>query len=235
MPMKTSDSARTIIEAKLREKNLEMRPLSLQLGRNHAYLQQFLRRGKPAHLPEDIREALAKLIDVPEADLKPIDTKSDSSALVTSYSTVLKKVPLPMVEEFPRDLPILGKAVGGDGGCFEINGEVVDYARRLPRLMGVKEAYGVYVYGGSMSPWRKEGEIACVHPNVPVRVGDYVVVQIRPDHEGDAPRAYVKQLVRRTEADLILSQLDPAKEFSVPMATVLSIHRIIDWTELLLS
>lgn len=39
-----------------------LKELSLRLGRNHAYLQQFVARGSPRVLPEDVREGLAEAI-----------------------------------------------------------------------------------------------------------------------------------------------------------------------------
>jgi phage repressor protein C with HTH and peptisase S24 domain len=232
-PMKSSDSARRLIEAIIQERSLELRPISLQLGRNHAYLQQFLRRSKPAHLPEDVRHDLATILGVPEKDLRPTDTGPAETQELITYENVLRKVPLPVIEEFPRDLPIRGNAVGGEGGHFDLNGQVVDWARRPPRLMGVKDAYGLYVSGSSMSPWREEGQLVCVHPHAPVRIGDYVVIQTKPKHDGDAPEAYIKRLVRRTESELRLSQLTPAMDVNIRMDQVLTIHRVMEWTDLL--
>lgn len=43
--------------------------LSRALGRNPAYLQQYVARGTPRHLPERDRAVLARLLDLPEAHL----------------------------------------------------------------------------------------------------------------------------------------------------------------------
>jgi len=43
---------------------------SERIGRNHAYLQQFLERGIPAALPEEARERLAELLGVPQDELR---------------------------------------------------------------------------------------------------------------------------------------------------------------------
>jgi len=50
-------------------KGLSLKELSLKIGRNHAYLQQYVRRGTPRLLPEPIRLALAQIFGVPESDL----------------------------------------------------------------------------------------------------------------------------------------------------------------------
>lgn len=137
------------------------------------------------------------------------------------------------IQQFPRDLPILGSASCGEDGLFEFNGQALDHARRPPRLKNVQGAYALYVAGTSMSPWREPGQLVFVHPHQPVKVGDYVVVQLHPERPGEVPHAYIKMLVRRTAKDLKLLQYSPREEKIVPMAQVKAIHRIMDWSELL--
>lgn len=48
-----------------------LKQLSLALGLNQAYLQQYLRRGTPLHLPEAVRYQLAELLGIAEAELRP--------------------------------------------------------------------------------------------------------------------------------------------------------------------
>ena len=48
----------------------QLRRLSRALGRNDAYLQQFLQRGSPRQLPEAVRHQLAELLGVDEARLR---------------------------------------------------------------------------------------------------------------------------------------------------------------------
>lgn len=136
-------------------------------------------------------------------------------------------------QQWPRDVPILGGASCGEDGLFELNGEIVDHARRPPRLDGVKAAYALWVIGESMYPWRKNGGTVYVHPQHPINIGDYVVVQLKPASPGAPIPAYIKQLVRRTAKDLKLRQYNPAEDVILPMSKVLSVHRVIDWDELL--
>jgi phage repressor protein C with HTH and peptisase S24 domain len=133
----------------------------------------------------------------------------------------------------PRDLPVLGGALCGEDGLFEFNGQALDNVRRPPRLMGVKDAYALYVYGDCMSPWREQGDLVMVHPHQPVKIGDYVVVQLKQEADGAAMPAYIKKLVRRTAKDVRLQQYNPAKEISISTARIWAIHRIIDWSELM--
>lgn len=50
---------------------INLKQLSLALGRNHAYLQQYMRRGSPQTLPEEVRYKLAELLDIDEGILRP--------------------------------------------------------------------------------------------------------------------------------------------------------------------
>ena len=137
----------------------------------------------------------------------------------------------------PRDLPVLGTAVGGsaggspDGhdGMFLMNGEILDYIERPPSLRGVASAYAVYVADTSMVPRYFPGETLHVHPGRAVVRGDdtFVVVQLRPDTDGEPPRALVKQFVRQTADALHLRQFNPARELVFPLAQVESLHLII--------
>ena len=64
-----TDPVRSRIRQLIGEKNLDMKGLSLAMGKNHAYLQQYLERGIPKHLSERSRMALAERLGVDEAEL----------------------------------------------------------------------------------------------------------------------------------------------------------------------
>lgn len=57
---------------------MDMKQMSLALGKNHAYVQQFLTRGIPAQLKEQDRRKLAELLDIPESELGGPETISKS-------------------------------------------------------------------------------------------------------------------------------------------------------------
>lgn len=61
----------------LREAGTDMKNASLAIGRNAAYLHQYIFRGTPKTLPEDAREALAVHLGVANEELRP---PRDSSA-----------------------------------------------------------------------------------------------------------------------------------------------------------
>ena len=54
----------------LKKKKTDLKNASVAIGRNEAYLHQFVYRGSPKALPEDVRQGLAKLLDVGEEQLR---------------------------------------------------------------------------------------------------------------------------------------------------------------------
>lgn len=137
------------------------------------------------------------------------------------------------IGHMPRDVPVYGSASCGEDGLFELNGQTLDYVRRPPRLSGIKDAYALYVDGDSMAPWREHGDVVYVHPHQPPKINDYVVVQLKPTEPGEAPVAYIKRLLRQTATELRLLQFNPRKEISIKTSRVGTIHKIVDWSELM--
>jgi len=54
------DSARNLIVTRVAELGLSLSELSLRVGKNHAYFQQFIKRGVPTRLPEEVRGRVAE-------------------------------------------------------------------------------------------------------------------------------------------------------------------------------
>ena len=65
------DVVRHRIRALVKRDGVTLAEVSRTIGRNHAYLQQFMRRGTPKALPEQVRIALARYFGVDEAALRP--------------------------------------------------------------------------------------------------------------------------------------------------------------------
>lgn len=146
------------------------------------------------------------------ADLKEPVTVSEKTATVAS----------------PRDiLEVRGMAQGGPDGWNLWNGETIQVINRPDNLVGVSGAYGVLISGESMVPRYDPGMIVHVHPWRRPQSGDCVVVQRRPPHEGDAPLAVLKRLVRETGTKLVLEQLNPPKQFEVLLKDVVSFHLVV--------
>jgi transcriptional regulator with XRE-family HTH domain len=64
------DAVRRRIRALVKREGTSLAEVSRAIGRNHAYLQQFVRRGTPKALPEDARHALARFFEIDESELR---------------------------------------------------------------------------------------------------------------------------------------------------------------------
>jgi transcriptional regulator with XRE-family HTH domain len=88
------DAVRRRIRALVKRENLTLAEVSRSIGRNHAYLQQFMRRGTPKTLPEDVRHALADFFDIEEAELRlTAAAKAGGGAARTGGKTADRPVP----------------------------------------------------------------------------------------------------------------------------------------------
>lgn len=134
---------------------------------------------------------------------------------------------LPFPESGEEDLYIMGSAVGGEAGVFDLNGEAIGTVPRPTKLKGVPRAYAVYMRGTSMYPKYEDGQLLYIDPHKPVRPGNYVVVEFR-DH-----RAFVKRFVRRANGHLYVMELAPEeRELDFDDAIVLNVHKIVHADEL---
>ncbi|RJG46546.1 S24 family peptidase [Mesorhizobium sp. DCY119] len=133
-----------------------------------------------------------------------------------------------MPENRDNSVPVLGRAVGGELGEYEFNGEALDWVMRPPSLAGVGDAYAVFVDGESMVPRYRPGETVWVHPHRPARKGDDVVVQLhRLDDSHEPPYGYIKEFVGWTSNKLILQQHNPSKKIEFDRESVKSVDTIV--------
>lgn len=135
---------------------------------------------------------------------------------------------------YPKDVPILGVAIGGSEGDFVINtGTPADYAPRPTAIARAKHVFALYVQGTSMSRWREPGSLVYVDPIRPPRPGNRVVVELNPEREGEGHPAFLKELVTRTGTKLRLRQYNPESTIEIPLTRIRAVQRVIEWEELL--
>lgn len=196
--------------------------------------QELKRQGKSqsdlaAHLrrdPSSVSRMLNGKRQLKAAEIDPISDFLRGAAGSKSESLAAKGAAGPIVAKTDR-IPVLGMGEGGDEGWAPWNGEIVDYVARPPSLIGAQHAYAVYVRGTSMEPRYHPGEMIFIHPDKPVTIGSYVLVQTRAPVDGDPPRALVKRLVRRTAQKITVEQFNPPKTFDLAARDLISIHRIM--------
>jgi phage repressor protein C with HTH and peptisase S24 domain len=228
---KTAAQRRRDLEGFIQERGLKVTPWAKRAGVAEGTVRNFL-AGRSATLTQATVEALAAAADVTPAEIFP-------SAYHTSGAPQLRQTGAEKTVAPPnksaltfmgrehatgtgtRDLPILGHVKAGELGFFLDNGDVRGYAVRPSSLLGVKDAYAVYVHDTSMIPAFKPGRVVHVDPTRPVNPGDDVVIELEDG------QAFIKELVRRTEKFVICRQWNPAQEIKYDANRVKSLHLIV--------
>jgi phage repressor protein C with HTH and peptisase S24 domain len=133
---------RGALERLISDRGEDMAGLSRLIGRNAAYLQQFIRRGTPRRLAESDRRVLASYFGVDEAVL---------GAAPASAAPALKPVPRLPVEASAGP----GSVPGADGSGHQVGFD----ANWLRRIAGGSEQLSIIeVRGDSMVPTLVHGD-----------------------------------------------------------------------------
>lgn len=78
--MLRADPVRRALQELIDQRDVDYKTVSLAIGRNHSYIQQFLKRGMPAKLPEDVREALGHYFKVSPELFRDLSTMAKRGA-----------------------------------------------------------------------------------------------------------------------------------------------------------
>lgn len=172
--------------------------------------------------------ALRQLEDSISAKSFPFHARQTRASVERSKAlgNTAEIISLPTGMNRPVRIPVLGIAVGGDDGMFELNGTVHAWIDGPTSLAGVDGAYAVYMRGESMEPKYTAGQELFVHPHIPVRPGSYVVVQLTDG------TAMVKRYLRKDEHGIVIEQLNPRAEVALSSESVASVHLIVSANEL---
>lgn len=127
-----------------------------------------------------------------------------------------------------RDLPVFASAQGGADGMI-VAYDPIEWIERPAPLGGVPDAFAMYVVNDSMEPRYRQGDLLLIHPQRPVRRGKDVLVISRDDMDGAGGEhsAWIKELVRLEAEQVVLRQLNPASEFTLPRARVAGLHLVV--------
>ncbi|TMM50333.1 S24 family peptidase [Qipengyuania marisflavi] len=160
--------ARGRLQDLARDSRTSLAELSRLIGRNAAYLQQYVRRGSPRHLDEPDLRKIAEFLGV-----KPrlIATRTFDDAPHNDTHTA----PGEWVE-VPR-LPLDASAGPGAMGAEEISFDAFRFSRRWLREMGLEGAdlSAIRVEGDSMDPLLRSGDEIFVDRNKRAGEGIHVV------------------------------------------------------------
>lgn len=101
-------------------------------------------------------------------------------------------------------LPVYGGKNGKFDGSFQLSDQAIDWIDRPANLRDARDAFAIYIHGQSMMPKYEEGDVAFVHPNVPIKRERYVLIETN-DGTG-----LVRRFIEWEENKLVVSQLNPA-------------------------
>lgn len=125
------------------------------------------------------------------------------------------------------DFPVYAAAMGGDGHLI-VTFDQVETVKRPSILEGVRNAYALLISGDSMVPAFNHGDMALVHPGLPVARDKVHIFYDHPPFgaQGEV-EAMVKKLVGWTEKKWRLEQYNPAKSFDADRADWPTAHRVV--------
>jgi phage repressor protein C with HTH and peptisase S24 domain len=213
------DRVRQLVRQRAADLRLSLAEISLKIGRNHAYLQQFLERGVPRDLPEKIRPGLAAILQVEESLLRAADVSQAPMAPQPAGQAVAAAGPAD-----GYDLPVYAGAEGGPSG-LQVTPDPIDWVPRPRPLRNVRKAFAVYVIGDSMDPAYRHGDMVFVHPALPALRGDDVLLT---KQGGDREMvAMIKHLVGWNDRHWRLKQYNPEREFQVSRSEWQQVHVVV--------
>jgi transcriptional regulator with XRE-family HTH domain len=132
-----------------------------------------------------------------------------------------------------QQYPVWGTVECGEDGAFQITeGNAVAWNSTPPALENILGLYGVFAEGASMIPRFFPGELVLVHPRRTVTPHRDVIIQLKPKHDGDAPKALLKRLVRKNSEEIEVEQYNPPKRRVIKMKDILSLHLVLDRSEM---
>jgi len=148
----------------------------------------------------------------------------------TEKSVVLTKAPITFPAHLPtaktsfsskKNLPVRGRAQGGEDGNMIIEEHPIDWTYRPADLQGVHGAFAVFVTGDSMVPKYKNQDLAYVHPTQNIRRGRHVLVETK-DQGG-----FIKLFEGWEKDTLIVSQYNPEKTLCFQRREIRSLMLVI--------
>ena len=155
---------RTVLETLIRERREDYAGLSRLIGRNPAYVQQFIKRGTPRRLAEEDRRRLARYFDIDEGLLGGPSAPPEAGAELVAVPRLDVRA-----SAGPGALDASERALGRIG-----------FDRRWLRRLGVEPAHAslIRVEGDSMAPTLSDGDeilVDCADSALRLRDGLYVL------------------------------------------------------------
>ncbi len=197
------EQIRQHIDELIRKKGKNYRALSMAIGKNEAYLHQYINKGSPLRLPEEQRRKLAKLLETDEQELtditlpKTLETSSYTKNAVLEICSLLS----PDTEGF-MSLPLT---------------QISAISSASPENIKI-----FAVSGDSMQPTLKDGDYIFVDTSVQKFSSDGLYVVIF----GDNPTIRRMQQISQNEV-LLISDNTNYKQVTLPFKKLNIIGKVV--------
>jgi len=179
------DPIRERLVALIEERGSNLRQVSQALGRNSAYMHQFIHSRTPKVLPEHTRQALARLLEVDESELRHADVpaRKPRSDTEPSRPGAPRRRRPPEIEGFARVSEIDVRASAGPGAFhdgLEESKETWLFPDTIVRhefRASPKDLHIITIDGDSMEPLLSSGDRILIDTaqRVPVPPGIFVI------------------------------------------------------------
>lgn len=185
--MKPLSPERALVWRRLKDKGINFRDASLELGMGPTYVQQYVRYEVPRALPRELRSKFAAMLGLKPRQLAPAsETEEPIDELRVNSMTA---------QAGTMDLPLYGTRQSDDGGVALL-GAVSALVWRPSALSGNSKAYAIISTDMDMFPFRP-GCMVYVDAGAVPKVDDDVLVSSRAvPLEGD--EVIMRQLVGMT-------------------------------------
>ena len=129
-----------------------------------------------------------------------------------------------------RWMDVRGATIDENDSYFYF-GDPIDQIRRPPGIRNAKNVAALNVAGKSMVPRFKSGELIYVQQRL-AAPGDDVVVELYPENEGGAPKAFLKEMTGRTARTIYCKQHNPPSDIEFDAAEVKTVWRVLTMRDL---
>ena len=171
---------------RIQERDTDLKKASIAIGRNAAYIHQFIYRGTPKVLPEDAREALAEFLALDVAELRPAEFPQRKPRSDTEPATPdgpRRRRGKPLAEGFSAVSEIDVRASAGPGALHDGLEEAKDVwlfpdpVIRHEFRANPRDLHIITIDGDSMEPLLSTGDRILIDTNqrVPVPPGIFVI------------------------------------------------------------
>jgi phage repressor protein C with HTH and peptisase S24 domain len=208
------DPVRTRVLKLIEDRDTDLKNASLKIGKNAAYLHQFIFRGTPKALPENVRQGLAEFLGVEEDSLRhrrvpPRKPRSKVSARDEDIDVIPARASL--VPEGFIGIPEIDVRASAGPGAFHEGLEETKVTWLFPEAMvrhefraPPNELRMITIDGDSMDPLLSSGDRILIDTSqrVPVPPGIFVIwdgmglVAKRVEHipNSDPPKVVIKSV-----------------------------------------